>query len=199
MRAKITKKAAETKRKQKREAKRDPTWKSSNKRKDPGIPNLFPYKDQLLAEARDARIAREEAKKIANQQAKVREVQESEGMQVDEDDVIDREEDEDEEHEETELARASGSSSSMRAHARSLRAVIERSDVVIHLLDARDPEGTRSRAVEREVLSHAGKRLVLVLNKIGECRRLIMWLLLLSVRLGRVANCHRSPPRPHST
>jgi nuclear GTP-binding protein len=171
MRVKITKKAAETKRKQKREAKRDPTWRSSDKRKDPGIPNLFPYKDQLLAEARDARIAREEAKKIAKEQSKVPGAQGGEGMLVDgaDEDNVDGE-DEEEEEETTELAKASGSgsSSSMRAHARSLRAVIERSDVVIHLLDARDPEGTRSRAVEREVLSHAGKRLVLVLNKIGE-------------------------------
>jgi nuclear GTP-binding protein len=170
MRVKVQKKVAESKRKQRRDAKRDPTWRSNAKNKDPGVPNLFPYKDQLLAEAREARVAREEAKKIAKVQQAEAAADENGKMQVDEDgdklSGLDEDEDEDEEGGLAELS-GPATSSSLRAHVRSLRAVIERSDVIIHVLDARDPEGTRSRAVEREVLSHQGKRLVLVLNKIG--------------------------------
>src|SRR5882762_5194497 len=56
-----------------------------------------------------------------------------------------------------------------RHYIRSLHKVIDESDVVVLVLDARDPEGCRSRLVEEEVRrrEHEGKRLVFVLNKIG--------------------------------
>lgn len=62
--------------------------------------------------------------------------------------------------------------SSVRAFARELKKVIDRSDVVIQVLDARDPEGTRSKWVEDEVRKREadGKRLIGVVNKIGELR-----------------------------
>jgi len=52
---------------------------------------------------------------------------------------------------------------------RELRKVIERSDVIIQVLDSRDPEGTRSRWVEEEVRKRDmdGKKLLAVMNKIG--------------------------------
>ena len=59
-----------------------------------------------------------------------------------------------------------GTSSSLRLHAKSLREVISKSDVIIQVLDARDPEGTRSRKIEKEAVQVHGKKLVLVLNKI---------------------------------
>lgn len=60
--------------------------------------------------------------------------------------------------------------SSSKAFMRELRKVIERSDVIIQVLDARDPEGTRSRWVEEEVRKRdiEGKKLLAVMNKIGE-------------------------------
>lgn len=59
--------------------------------------------------------------------------------------------------------------SSSKAFMRELRKVIERSDVIIQVLDARDPEGTRSRWVEEEVRKREsqGKKLLGVVNKIG--------------------------------
>lgn len=58
--------------------------------------------------------------------------------------------------------------SSAKAFMRELRKVIERSDVIIQVLDARDPEGTRSRWVEEEVRKRdaQGKKLLAVVNKI---------------------------------
>lgn len=55
-----------------------------------------------------------------------------------------------------------------RHFVRTLHKVIEESDVVVLVLDARDPEGTRSRLVEEEVRRREadGKRLVFVLNKV---------------------------------
>jgi nuclear GTP-binding protein len=58
----------------------------------------------------------------------------------------------------------------MRRHyLRTLHKVIDQSDIVILVLDARDPEGCRSRLVEEEVRRREseGKKLVFVLNKIG--------------------------------
>lgn len=56
-----------------------------------------------------------------------------------------------------------------RQYLRTLNKVVEQSDVIIMVLDARDPEGCRSRLVEDEVRRREGdgKRLIFVLNKIG--------------------------------
>lgn len=87
---------------------------------------------------------------------------------------------------EDELAEAGGevdeenlvSDPSLKLHAKSLRKVLEASDVLIEVLDARDPVGTRCRAVERELKSLDGgrKKLILVLNKIGDALLLYLQL-----------------------
>ncbi|KIY44465.1 P-loop containing nucleoside triphosphate hydrolase protein, partial [Fistulina hepatica ATCC 64428] len=53
-------------------------------------------------------------------------------------------------------------------YLRTLHKVVDESDIVILVLDARDPEGCRSRLVEEEVRRREaeGKRLVFVLNKV---------------------------------
>jgi nuclear GTP-binding protein len=54
-------------------------------------------------------------------------------------------------------------------YLKSLHKVIDESDIIILVLDARDPEGCRSRIVEEEVRRREieGKKLVFVLNKVG--------------------------------
>ncbi|KAI1308061.1 P-loop containing nucleoside triphosphate hydrolase protein [Xylaria venustula] len=58
--------------------------------------------------------------------------------------------------------------SSRKAHDKVFKQVVDRADVVLYVLDARDPERTRSKEVERMVMAAAsgGKRLMFVLNKI---------------------------------
>lgn len=55
-----------------------------------------------------------------------------------------------------------------RHYLRMLHKVIDESDIILLVLDARDPEGCRSRLVEEEVRrrEHEGKKLVFVLNKV---------------------------------
>mmetsp|Transcript_33183 Transcript_33183/g.76560 ORF Transcript_33183/g.76560 Transcript_33183/m.76560 type:complete len:460 (+) Transcript_33183:720-2099(+) len=56
---------------------------------------------------------------------------------------------------------------SRRAYLRTLRSVVDSSDVILQILDARDPAGTRvSAAIEDAVLADPSRRMVLVLNKV---------------------------------
>ena len=61
-----------------------------------------------------------------------------------------------------------GQASSRKTYDKVFKQVVEQADVVLYVLDARDPEGTRSRDVERSVMAAAagGKRLILILNKV---------------------------------
>lgn len=60
---------------------------------------------------------------------------------------------------------------SRRAFYKEFQKVIEAADVVIQVLDARDPLGSRCLDVERMVLkAGATKRIILLLNKIGTHR-----------------------------
>ncbi|KAK3059304.1 hypothetical protein LTS18_011167 [Coniosporium uncinatum] len=58
--------------------------------------------------------------------------------------------------------------SSRKAFDKVFKQVVDAADVVLYVLDARDPEGTRSKEVEHSVMAAEGgnKRLILILNKI---------------------------------
>ncbi|KAI4735463.1 hypothetical protein E4T50_14023 [Aureobasidium sp. EXF-12298] len=219
LRNSIQKKSAEKQRKLRKQAKNNPEWRSKIK-KDPGIPNLFPFKQKVLDEIEESKRRKEEEKQRARLLAKAR----REGIDVkdidqtaaadddedldlsdmDDDDAMDEdasnpmaallasararaqdfdgeaEEDEDEMDEDmsddddagedqTMNGSAVRKDSSRRAFDKVFKNVIEQADVVLYVLDARDPNGTRSKEVERQIMAaEAGhnKRLILVLNKI---------------------------------
>lgn len=56
--------------------------------------------------------------------------------------------------------------SSRRAYMKELRKVVDRADVVLEILDARDPMGCRTLEMEELIGNRGGKKVVLVLNKI---------------------------------
>jgi len=87
------------------------------------------------------------------------------GDEMDEDDVSDSEEDEGGVELNGIPTRKDGS---RKAFDKVFKQVVDQADVVLYVLDARDPEGTRSKEVERMVMAAAsgGKRLILILNKI---------------------------------
>ena len=49
-----------------------------------------------------------------------------------------------------------------------LKVVLDAADVVVEILDARDPLSSRSAHIE-EVAKKLGKKVLLVLNKVGAC------------------------------
>lgn len=208
-------------------------------KKDPGIPNLFPFKDKLLQEIEEKKRAKEEEqqrireearerRRVEKQQkaqqagdeqvnvaddddndedlmdddemdadiddgdssnpmaallasAKARAAEydgqhgdEEDDEEMDEDDEEDDNDDDDMEEDEEDggaaidIAPAASKESSRRAFDKVFKQVVDAADVVLYVLDARDPEGTRSKDVEREIMSADGgsKRLILILNKI---------------------------------
>ena len=191
-------------------------------KKDPGIPNLFPYKDKILQNIEEKKRVKEEELLRKREEAKQRNatvvvsdataeaVTEDNDEEIlydedmDEDDPPDAENpmsallasararaaayeeasqdeddsDEDEQDaggvtvEDTEtFATPSGSfnsDSSRRAFDKIFKSVLERADVIFYVLDARDPNATRSREIERQVRAadKGDKRLILILNKI---------------------------------
>ncbi|KAG8985037.1 hypothetical protein FRB90_004984, partial [Tulasnella sp. 427] len=66
------------------------------------------------------------------------------------------------------LRKAAGSTAdpTVAAHAHQFKKVLETADVILQVLDARDPLGCRSKLVEEAVLRSGGdKKIILVLNK----------------------------------
>ncbi|KAL9136067.1 MAG: hypothetical protein Q9175_002735 [Cornicularia normoerica] len=224
LRHKIEKASAAKQRKQRKLAKQNPEWRSRLK-KDPGIPNLFPYKDRILHEIEEKKRMKEEDFQRKREEAKLTKAASSadqdvpvaeevrgedalsellndEEMDADtpndsanpmsallasararaaeyenEPDEFDNEMDEDDEIEGgADLTTASSLStsvpqtveSSRRAFDKVFKSVLSTSDILLYILDARDPNGTRSQGIEREITAaNAGsKRLILILNKI---------------------------------
>ena len=85
-------------------------------------------------------------------------------------DDLDDEEDssDDDMDDDTDGVELPGTTSSRKAYDKVFKQVVDQADVVLYVLDARDPEGTRSKDVERMVMAAAsgGKRLILILNKV---------------------------------
>ncbi|KAK1302899.1 hypothetical protein QJS10_CPB12g00233 [Acorus calamus] len=171
---KIIKKVKEHHKKKAKEAKKLLVNGKRKVEKDPGIPNDWPFKEQELKalEARRARKLEEEEQKKAARKEKAR--KRKLGLPEDDEkselaDIASAED--------NELAiktTAKGISGSAKSHDHSERGfykelvkVIEASDVVLEVLDARDPLGTRCIDMEKMVLqSGPNKHLVLLLNKI---------------------------------
>ena len=206
-------------------------------KKDPGIPNLFPFKDKLLQEIEEKRHTKEDEQQRIREEARARRraekqqnaqdgneqsnvadddddedlldeemeadiddaessnpmaallasakarAAEYDGQHDDDDDDEEMDEDDDDDDDDDEdgmdededeggvavnSAPSTSKESSRRAFDKVFKKVVDAADVVLYVLDARDPEGTRSKEVEREIMAADGgsKRLIFILNKI---------------------------------
>ncbi|OWM82883.1 hypothetical protein CDL15_Pgr005283 [Punica granatum] len=162
---KVLKKVKEHHKKKAKEAKKL-GLKRRKVEKDPGIPNEWPFKEQELKalEERRARAVEElEQKKAARKErAQKRKL----GL-LEEDDNSTKEAVFEEKSKDESTTTGKHRDNSDRAFYKELVKVIEASDVILEVLDARDPLGTRCADMEKMVMK-AGpeKHLVLLLNKI---------------------------------
>ncbi|CDP03856.1 unnamed protein product [Coffea canephora] len=165
---KIIRKVKEHHKKKAKEAKKLGLHKKSKKEKDPGIPNDWPFKEQELKalEARRARALEEiEQKKAARKErAQKRKL----GLlEDDEDNVASKRQNFGEDFNDVSTSLGKNRDNSDRAFYKELVKVIEASDVILEVLDARDPLGSRCVDMEKMVMrSGPEKNLVLLLNKI---------------------------------
>ncbi|XP_030898848.1 guanine nucleotide-binding protein-like 3 [Melopsittacus undulatus] len=163
-RYKIQKKIREHHRKVRKEAKKRGRKKP---KKDPGVPSAAPFKEQLLREAEQRKQRLEELKqkqKLNRQKEheKKRKLEAKKSAEI-------KEKAEGKESSRKSKAKANKwlDKNSKESFCSELRKVIEASDVVLEVLDARDPMGCRCPQLEEAVTcSGEGKKLVLVLNKI---------------------------------
>ncbi|KAF2198684.1 hypothetical protein GQ43DRAFT_474316 [Delitschia confertaspora ATCC 74209] len=227
LRHKIEKASAAKQRKDRKLAKKNPEWRSKIK-KDPGIPNLFPYKEKILQEIEESRRRKEEENARRRELAKAQRNGTVEGTSTDVMDDLDEEDEDEDLLDDSEagddsmdvddsnpmaalLASAKRAAaeydqrkgkdadadamdeddesdfggfdekdddgvtnttirkdSSRRQFDKVYKQVVDSADVVLYVLDARDPESTRSKEVEQMVMASDGgaKRLIFILNKI---------------------------------
>jgi len=169
-RTKIERKVREHNRKTKKNLKNNPL---KGKRKDPGIPNSIPYKDQILKEAEDRKKRLEEERQMQKEKAKKERAKLRNKNRNLEQFVTDAQKRTAEFDKKSELQSAEKQSNqqnaegSLKAYYKEFRKVVDDADVIFQVLDARDPLGSRCPQVEEAVLACGyKKRLVLLLNKI---------------------------------
>lgn len=176
--------------------------------KDPGIPNAWPFKEQELQalEARRARALQEmelkkQAKKERAEKRKLGLIDEEEHGLVDLAQTAANRTTEFEKRSRPGKDNTTNRDGSQRSFYKELLKVIEASDVIIEVLDARDPLGSRCKDVERLVVkSGPTKHLVLLLNKIDLIPREVAekWLKYLREELPTVAfKCSTQQQRAH--
>lgn len=159
--------------------------------KDPGIPNQWPFKDELIAELQQKRldILAEEQRRKEERKAKragapqpvdaemgddLEALRTRAAAQQDEFDVRTRGQ-----GQAGPSAASADKDNSRRAFYKEFRKVVDLSDVILEVLDARDPLSCRCPEVERFVRSISpDKKVVLLLNKIDLAPREVVeqWL-----------------------
>lgn len=186
-RYKIEKKVREHNRKLRKEMKKK-NFKA--KRKDPGIPNSLPFKEQILNDLQEHKKRAEEIKEMQKinlkrnlfnnpkndkelkkrlefetllKNAEKRTIDfETKQKNLDQNDSIDE-----------------ISGSNLKSFYKDVQKVIEASDVIIQVVDARDPLGTRCFEIE-DIISknYSNKKMILLINKCDLIPRenLIKWL-----------------------
>ncbi|KAB0396553.1 hypothetical protein E2I00_008012 [Balaenoptera physalus] len=161
-RYKIQKKVREHHRKLRKEAKKRGRKKP---RKDPGVPNSAPFKEALL---REAELRKQRLEELKQQQKLDRQKEQDKKRRLETDPAVELSNMEPvkEEFGQCKAKKAKSSKQNpKRLYCQELKKVIEASDVVLEVLDARDPLGCRCPQVEEAIVKGGQKKLVLVLNK----------------------------------
>jgi len=170
----VEKKVRDHAKKLKKEKKKNP-GKFKKTRKDPGVPSECPFKDQVLAEAQQAIEMRTESLekrrvelKETRKADKTRKMAELRGQTLE--GLMASAKQRGGIHDATSgvmgaVTERGVTDRSAKAYYREFKKVVDAADVILEVLDARDPLGSRCREVEQAVVVGGGKRLVMVLNK----------------------------------
>lgn len=124
-------------------------------RKDPGIPNSWPYKAEMLAELERKKELRDEDMAKRRQEAKNKSLTDHKQMEIDRREAQQvREEKRKDKH----------AAEALKWQLQALRRTLPGADVILQVLDSRDPLGCRCAAVEAWAQENK-KRIIFVLAK----------------------------------
>ena len=155
-RAKVTRKVREHDRKQRKNGGAN----GKKKQKDPGVPSSFPQKETFIRQLEhDRQEEKEHRQRNRTESERLQEMLKS----AEERDAVFRKLGGRTDSSASKVV-AAVQDSSRKSYFREFNKVVESSDVILQVLDARDPQGCRDLRVE-EAIREAGKKLVLVLNK----------------------------------
>ncbi|XP_070557670.1 guanine nucleotide-binding protein-like 3 homolog [Ptychodera flava] len=166
---KIERKVKEHHRKARKDAKKKQN--RPKMKKDPGVPNMAPFKEKVLREAEERRLKAEEERQRQKQQRQKLKAKKRNLETLAKDAQKKQKEFERKNAFMQEISAkydaGSGVENSRKAYYKEFRKVVEAADVVLEVLDARDPLGCRCPQVEQAIIaSGTNKKVVLVLNKI---------------------------------
>ncbi|XP_034824896.1 guanine nucleotide-binding protein-like 3 homolog [Maniola hyperantus] len=173
LRYKIEKKVRDHNRKIKKEAKKNP---KSKKPKAVQIPNICPFKEEILKEVDAVKKHKEEEKQKRRELLKLEKQKRSEEKKknpVGMDTLVANAQARGKVHDafkgsetgtDTEYSKDRNQENSLKTYYREFKKVISEAEVVLEVVDARDPLGTRCTQVE-EAVRESGKKLVIVVNK----------------------------------
>eukprot|EP00746_Dinoflagellata_sp_MGD_P160309 gnl/MRDRNA2_/MRDRNA2_86983_c0_seq1.p1 gnl/MRDRNA2_/MRDRNA2_86983_c0~~gnl/MRDRNA2_/MRDRNA2_86983_c0_seq1.p1 ORF type:complete len:484 (+),score=160.48 gnl/MRDRNA2_/MRDRNA2_86983_c0_seq1:83-1534(+) len=125
------------------------------KKKDPGIPNNWPFKEQMLQQLAEKREKAE--KQTAEKRAKIKKEQERERKKMQKEQRTNEQD--------RAIARKKKKNLEVeRAQKIAFQKLLGQADILLEVLDARDPLGSRCPSLEAWALAK-GKRIVFVLSK----------------------------------
>ncbi|XP_013136247.1 PREDICTED: guanine nucleotide-binding protein-like 3 homolog [Papilio polytes] len=172
LRYKIEKKVRDHNRKLKKEAKKNP---KSKKNKPIQIPNECPFKEDILKEVEAVKKHKEEERQKRKELAKLekqKKMEEKKKNPVAMNTLVANAQARGKVHDAfkgdandgVEFGKDRQQENSLKTYYREFKKVISEAEVILEVVDARDPLGTRCVQVE-EAVRESGKRLVLVMNK----------------------------------
>ncbi|XP_034946041.1 guanine nucleotide-binding protein-like 3 homolog [Chelonus insularis] len=193
-RYKIEKKVRDHNRKLRKEAKKNP----KKKPKLIQVPNQCPFKEDILKEVEALKKQKEEEKQKRREEAKARKLAEREKIASgDLQSLVSSTENKQQKFESRTIESIMSNNpelvkeeNSLKAYFKEFKNVVDAADVILEVVDARDPLGTRCKQVEEIVRSAKGnKKLVLVLNKADLVPKdnLEQWLKYLKMSLPTIA------------
>ncbi|KAL0840084.1 hypothetical protein ABMA28_015403 [Loxostege sticticalis] len=174
LRYKIEKKVRDHNRKLKKEAKKNP---KSKRTKPVVVPNVCPFKEEILKEVEAVKKHKEDERQKRKEIAKMekqKKMEEKKNSKISMDTLVANAEARGKVHDvfkgnetqsdDVEFGKDKNQENSLKAYYREFKKVISEAEIILEIVDARDPLGTRCIQVE-EAVRESGKRLVLVLNK----------------------------------
>jgi len=175
---KLKKKLADHNRKLRKAAKKNKSFvqKKLNKAMDSRIPNTFPFKEEILKNLKEKKELRVEENKMAQKEARHKEQDKKRKLSANPDLHIYAAQSMEKDLAFTlkdaaatiqDIYTKESKDNSMQAYYHEFKKVVEAADVIIEVLDARDPMGCRCPDVENTIATkYPNKKVILLLNKI---------------------------------